>query len=59
MYMWKDKMETSREVGVLFKTLSPRKLVKRIKELHPYKIPLILEMKPERVNKAYLEWMKW
>ncbi len=59
MYVWKGKIENSKEVGVLFKTNKSGKLKKKIKELHPYEIPVILEIKPESVNKEYLEWMKW
>lgn len=59
MYRWKNKVEISKEVGALLKTLRPRRLMKRIKELHPYEIPVIIEIRPERVNKEYLEWMKW
>ncbi|MEM5792789.1 MAG: divalent cation tolerance protein CutA [Candidatus Aenigmatarchaeota archaeon] len=60
-YWWDGKiLKDDKEVLCLFKTsdkLVP-KLMKRIKELHPYKVPFIGVLNVEKINEEYLKWLK-
>jgi len=35
-----------------------KKLFKKIKEIHPYEVPEIVEIKVEKVYDKYLEWLR-
>ncbi len=59
IYRWKDKIETSTEVLVLFKSTDecyPR-LEARLSELHPYEVPEIVTFVPSGGLPKYLEWI--
>ena len=58
-YFWQGKKEESNEFVGIFKTTKEKwsKLKKRIKEIHPYKIPCILKFEME-ANKEYYQWVK-
>jgi periplasmic divalent cation tolerance protein len=45
---------------IIFKTREElvEKLFKKIKEIHPYEAPEIIEIKVEKVNDEYLKWLK-
>ncbi len=59
-YRWKGKIERSRETLLLVKTSGEKldKVMKRIKELHTYKVPEIIALPIERGLPEYLKWLK-
>ncbi|MBS3062803.1 MAG: divalent-cation tolerance protein CutA [Candidatus Diapherotrites archaeon] len=60
VYWWKDRIEACPEAALLCKTTAKNvpKLIKRIKQLHPYDIPCVLSLKVEKGNPAYLNWLE-
>jgi len=59
-YWWKGKLEESKEYLILIKTLSnfSDDVKKRLKELHNYEIPEIVEVKVKKCSKDYLSWVE-
>ncbi|BCS94261.1 Divalent-cation tolerance protein CutA [Metallosphaera sp. J1] len=59
IYRWEGKVTEDSEVLALIKTNSDRldELIKRLKELHPYKVPEILALDIKNGFKLYLEWI--
>jgi len=59
-FWWKRKIDEQKECMIIFKTREElvEKLFKKIKEIHPYDIPEIIEIKVEKVNDEYLKWLK-
>jgi periplasmic divalent cation tolerance protein len=59
VYIWKGKMEKTEEFLALFKTTptSSPLLKTEIKKLHPYKVPEIVEIKINSINKSYFDWL--
>lgn len=59
IYSWKGEIEHTVEVMVVFKTTVGRaqKAIARIKELHPYEVPEILQIPIEGGWPAYLAWV--
>ncbi len=58
-YWWKGKVESAREVLVVFKT-APKTvgaLLLRLKASHPYNVPEIAELNVERAEPVYLRWL--
>ena len=57
IYWWKEKVQRGKEVAVLLKTEEKNfeKIVKRIKELHSYEMPVIEKFDAE----TYPEVEKW
>lgn len=62
MYWWQGKIEKSQEVLLLLKTDTPTEdlieLESRIREIHPYKVPCLMRLKPESINSDYLNWIR-
>lgn len=60
IYRWQGKIETSREVIVVFKTTAMRyaALEARIRELHSYEVPEILALPVGTGLPAYLRWVE-
>ncbi len=59
IYSWKEKLCQEKEYLLFIKTqkkLYPR-LEKRLKELHPYKVPEIIALPIEKGSSEYLEWV--
>ena len=58
-FWWKGKIDEKKESLIIFKTREElvEKLFKKIKEIHPYEIPEIIEIKIEKVNDEYLKWL--
>lgn len=58
-YRWKGKMEEASEVVLIAKTAKSRfdKLSARVKELHSYKCPCILQLEVKKGNKEYVNWL--
>ena len=64
VYRWKGKevrpqIEEAREYVIILKTRKElyQKVEKRIKELHPYKLPAIISYKIEKGLSEYLKWI--
>ncbi len=59
-YYWKNKIKKKKEIKIMFKSFNflKKKIIKKIKKIHSYKIPEILVFKVNNVNKEYLYWMK-
>ncbi len=59
-FWWKGKIDKENESLLVFKTRKElvKKLFKKIKELHPYSVPFIGEIKIDNVNKEYYKWLK-
>ncbi|MBI4174541.1 MAG: divalent-cation tolerance protein CutA [Candidatus Aenigmarchaeota archaeon] len=59
VYRWKGKIVKDSETLMVIKAKSSLfgKLSERIKSLHSYSIPEILEIKVSRGNKKYLDWL--
>ncbi len=57
-YWWQGKMERSREVLILFKTVQSRlgKLEKLVVTEHPYDTPEFVVLSVSRGNERYLRW---
>lgn len=58
VFIWKGKLEDTKEYIAVLKTKTKliNKIIKRIKELHPYECPSIEFMKI-RANKDFLKWI--
>ncbi|RLF90709.1 divalent-cation tolerance protein CutA [Thermococci archaeon] len=59
LYWWQGKIEEDKEVGAILKTKDELwdELRRRLKELHPYTVPVIIKIKVEDVNEEYLKWL--
>lgn len=59
IYSWKGEIETSAEVMAIFKTTRDRcaDVILRIRALHPYEVPEILQCSVEGGWPAYLQWV--
>lgn len=57
-YWWKEKLERSREVLILFKTTKPRvqKLQALVAAEHPYTTPEFVSLRVDQVSDTYLAW---
>lgn len=58
-FLWKGKIDQENESLLVFKTRKElvKKLKERIKQLHPYDVPFIGEIKIDDVNKEYYNWL--
>jgi periplasmic divalent cation tolerance protein len=55
-YRWKGRREEAGEFLLLMKTLKPEKLMKRLREIHPYEVPELLVLRVSKVSGEYLRW---
>ena len=60
IYRWKGAVEESTEVAVLLKTSSDAasRCMVRLAELHPYKVPEIIEVEPGAISGPYAAWIR-
>jgi periplasmic divalent cation tolerance protein len=60
IYRWKGKVEESAEVQVILKTTAEKasQCMARLRELHPYEIPEIIELEPSSVGDPYAAWIR-
>jgi periplasmic divalent cation tolerance protein len=58
-YWWKGKIERTKEVIVIAKTLNKNynKIVKEVRKVHTYKVPCITKISVS-ANKDYEAWMR-
>jgi len=59
VYRWKGEIAEADEVLLVAKTAVDRLegLERALKELHPYDVPEIVALEPDRVEPAYLAWL--
>lgn len=59
-FWWEGKIDEEKECLIIFKTRKElvKKLFEKIKEIHPYEVPEIIEIKVEKVYNKYFEWLK-
>ena len=59
IFWWKGKLEEANEAVLIAKTTKSKfvKLSARVKELHSYECPCILELKITNGNKEYVNWL--
>jgi periplasmic divalent cation tolerance protein len=60
IYRWEGTVETAEETVFIAKTRRDRfeRLAARVRELHSYTVPCIVELPVERGNPAYLDWLR-
>ena len=58
VYRWKGEVCRDTEAILFMETPVARKeaAVARLRELHPYEVPKIVELSPSQVNADYLQW---
>ncbi len=59
VYRWKGKLEKEPELLLLMKTPADRvsDLKSKLKEIHPYETPEIVELAASAVTEGYLAWV--
>jgi periplasmic divalent cation tolerance protein len=60
LYWWKGKIQEDNEVMIIMKSNEKllEKTMKKILEIHSYKIPEILVLPIEKGSQPYLNWME-
>lgn len=60
VYFWKDQVEESAEVLVIFKLTAARfsEFSTRLRELHPYDVPEIIRLNVAEGAPDYLRWIR-
>lgn len=58
-YMWNNRIKTEKESILILKCTSTKceKLINRIKKIHSYDLPCILEFTVENGNKEFIDWV--
>ncbi|MBQ9554380.1 divalent-cation tolerance protein CutA [bacterium] len=58
-YLWEGKIKKDEEKFIMIKYPKGKEeeLLNFIKKLHPYKIPELIILNPEKVDGNYLEWI--
>lgn len=59
-YRWEGAIQDDAELLLVAKTRSQRAeaLAARVKELHPYELPEVLELPAAGGSRAYLDWIR-
>lgn len=59
IYRWQDKVVEDDEVVLLLKTSADRVdgVIARVRELHSYDVPCVVELPLARGNESYLDWI--
>ena len=59
IYWWQGDIEEDEEAVLLLKTHSEKvpAVIERVRELHSYAVPCIVELPLARGNPAYLDWI--
>lgn len=60
IYRWEGAIEDAAEVLLVIKTRADRcpKLADRVRELHPYDVPEVVELPAVGGSRAYLDWVR-
>ncbi len=59
-YWWEGRITEDKEFGAIMKTSKFREkdVFKRLKQLHPYSVPVILSVEVESVDEDYKQWLQ-
>ncbi|MEY3895515.1 MAG: hypothetical protein RLZZ214_1034 [Verrucomicrobiota bacterium] len=59
IYRWQGKIEMATEVLAVFKTTAAvfTEFQEKLAELHPYDVPEIIALNPEKVSETYRAWV--
>lgn len=59
IYAWQGKIETGQETAMIIKTRAALQdeVFSAVKEMHPYTVPALIALRPERVAEAYEAWL--
>lgn len=59
IYRWNGGLEDSPEVVVIFKIAATNedRFFERLPQIHPYEVPEVISIAPERWNEAYGRWV--
>lgn len=59
IYRWQGAVETATEVLAIFKTTAAAfpAFEKALTELHPYEVPEIIALSPEKIAAPYRDWV--
>jgi len=59
IYRWQGKLETAAETLAIFKTTAAAfpEFEKMLTELHPYDVPEIIALEPEKISETYRAWV--
>lgn len=59
IYRWQGKVEKATEVLAVFKTTAAAFPVfqQKLAELHPYEVPEIIALSPEKIAAPYRDWV--
>ncbi len=60
IYRWQDAIEEAGETVLIAKTRAElfEPLAARVRELHSYEVPCVVELTVGRGNPAYLDWLR-
>ncbi|AWJ82995.1 divalent-cation tolerance protein CutA [Azospirillum sp. TSH58] len=60
IYRWQDAIEEADETVLIAKTRAELfdRLAARVRELHSYEVPCVVELTVGRGNPAYLDWLR-
>ncbi|TWA82666.1 periplasmic divalent cation tolerance protein [Azospirillum brasilense] len=60
IYRWQDAIEEANETVLIAKTRAELfdRLAARVRELHSYEVPCVVELRVGRGNPAYLDWLR-
>jgi len=60
IYEWDGKIQDESEALALIKTSTDtlEALERRLRELHPYEVPEIIAIEPDRVHEPYANWVR-
>jgi len=60
IYRWQGAVETAEEAVLIAKTRADlfERLTARVKELHGYEVPCVVELRVGRGNPDYLAWLE-
>lgn len=60
IYRWEAAVETAEEVAFIAKTRTALfdRLAERVRALHSYAVPCVVELPVGRGNPAYLDWLR-
>ena len=59
IFWWKGKLDSTRETLLILKcpTRNVRRVLKRVRELHPYEVPEILALPVTAAHRPYAQWV--
>jgi periplasmic divalent cation tolerance protein len=60
LYLWKGETEEDNESILIAKTREDKvdQVIERVKELHSYETPCILQLEVKKASEEYLQWME-